>query len=50
MVIYRLRRRRSKVRRYGILANREDVEMTPLGEEDEDEDATVFDINEHSRS
>lgn len=46
----RLRRRKSKIRRYGIIASREDVEMTPLGDEDEDEDSTVFDINEHSRA
>lgn len=46
----RLRRRKSKIRRYGVIASREDVEMTPLGDEDEDEDSTVFDINEHSRA
>ncbi|XP_039277055.1 membrane protein FAM174A-like isoform X3 [Nilaparvata lugens] len=45
----RLRRGRRRVRKYGILASREDVEMTPLGEEDEDEDSTVFDINNHAR-
>ncbi|RZF33237.1 hypothetical protein LSTR_LSTR012998 [Laodelphax striatellus] len=45
----RLRRRRSRVRKYGVLTSREDVEMTPLGEEDEDEDSTVFDINNHAQ-
>jgi hypothetical protein len=32
------------VRKYGILASQEDVEMTPLGAEDEEEDATLFDM------
>ncbi|XP_075215100.1 membrane protein FAM174A [Lycorma delicatula] len=46
----RLRRRRCRVRKYGLLTNREDVEMTPLGEEEDDEDSTVFDINDHPHS
>uniref|UniRef100_A0A1B6EK71 Uncharacterized protein n=1 Tax=Cuerna arida TaxID=1464854 RepID=A0A1B6EK71_9HEMI len=41
----RLRRRNYKVRRYGVIASREDVEMTPLENEDDDEDSTVFDIS-----
>uniref|UniRef100_A0A1B6KF46 Uncharacterized protein n=1 Tax=Graphocephala atropunctata TaxID=36148 RepID=A0A1B6KF46_9HEMI len=48
----RLRRRNYKVRRYGVIASREDVEMTPLENEDDDEDSTVFDISmkTHTRS
>ncbi|KAG8326988.1 hypothetical protein J6590_029743 [Homalodisca vitripennis] len=47
-----LRRRNYKVRRYGVIASREDVEMTPLENEDDDEDSTVFDISmkTHTRS
>ncbi|XP_067001999.2 protein FAM174C [Anabrus simplex] len=45
----RLRRKKTTVRKYGILASREDVEMTPLGAEDEDEDTTLFDVNSHPR-
>jgi len=41
---FRLRRKKTAVRKYGILASQEDVEMTPLGAEDEEEDATLFDM------
>jgi hypothetical protein len=44
---FRLRRRKSIVRKYGILASRGDVEMTPLGLEDEDEDTTMFEMPSH---
>jgi hypothetical protein len=40
----RLRRKKTAVRKYGILASREDVELTPLGAEDEDEDTALFDM------
>lgn len=43
----RLRRKKSTVRKYGILASREDVEMTPLGAEDEEEDMTLFEMSSH---
>jgi hypothetical protein len=35
------------VRRYGILASRGDVEMTPLGLDDEEEDTTMFELSSH---
>jgi len=41
---FRLRRKKTAVRKYGILASREDVELTPLGAEDEDEDTALFDM------
>jgi len=40
----RLRRKKTAVRKYGVLASREDVELTPLGIEDEDEDMALFDM------
>jgi len=45
----RLRRKRSKSRKYGIIAKSGDVEMTPLEQDDEDDDMTVFEIpsNQH---
>ncbi|PNF35494.1 hypothetical protein B7P43_G04122 [Cryptotermes secundus] len=43
----RLRRRKSAVRKYGILASREDVELTPLGAEEEEEDTTLFEMSSH---
>jgi hypothetical protein len=42
---FRLRRKKTAVRKYGVLASREDVELTPLGAEDEDEDMALFDMN-----
>nr|CAD7459238.1 unnamed protein product [Timema tahoe] len=44
-----LRRKKTTVRKYGILASREDMEMTPLGAEEDDDDTTLFDVNNHSR-
>jgi hypothetical protein len=41
---FRLRRKKTSVRKYGVLASREDVELTPLGAEDEDEDMALFDM------
>lgn len=43
----RLRRKKTTVRKYGILASREDVEMTPLGADDDEEDMTLFDMSSH---
>ncbi|XP_046399016.1 membrane protein FAM174A-like [Ischnura elegans] len=43
----RLGRKKTKVKKYGILASREDVEMTPLGVDDDEEDNTIFDISSH---
>lgn len=40
----RLKRKKTTVRKYGVLANREDVEMTPLGAEDDEEESTLFDM------
>ncbi|KAJ9575884.1 hypothetical protein L9F63_007250 [Diploptera punctata] len=40
----RLKRKKTTVRKYGVLTNREDVEMTPLGAEDEEEESTLFDM------
>lgn len=47
----RLRRRKSKTRRYGVLNtnDRDNLEMTPLDQEDEDEDMTVFEVNGHRK-
>jgi hypothetical protein len=41
---FRLRHKKTAVRKYGVLASREDVELTPLGAEDEDEDMALFDM------
>lgn len=41
---FRLRRKKTAVRKYGVLASREDMELTPLGAEDEDEDMALFDM------
>lgn len=42
----RLRRRRNKSRKYGVITTRGDVEMEPLGHgDDDDEDYTVFEMN-----
>ncbi|XP_071444235.1 membrane protein FAM174A [Hetaerina americana] len=43
----RLGRKKTKVKKYGILASREDLEMTPLGVDDEEEDNTIFDLSSH---
>lgn len=45
----RLRRKRSKSRKYGIIAKRGDVEMTPLDQDDDDEEMTVFEAVNHTR-
>ncbi|XP_049963540.1 membrane protein FAM174A-like [Schistocerca serialis cubense] len=44
-----MRRKKTTVRKYGILTNREDVEMTPLGAEDDEEDTTLFDVSNQTR-
>jgi hypothetical protein len=48
---FRLRRRKSKTRKYGVLstAGQDNMEMTPLDQEEEDEDMTVFELNGHAR-
>lgn len=47
--LYRLRRKRTKSRKYGIIAqhgDQRDMEMEPLGDgNDDDEDYTVFEVN-----
>ncbi|KAL6031173.1 hypothetical protein STEG23_009095 [Scotinomys teguina] len=46
----RMRRRNRKTRRYGVLdTNIENMELTPLEQDDEDDDNTLFDAN-HPRS
>lgn len=45
----RLRRKRSKSRKYGIIAKSGDVEMTPLDQDDDDEEMTVFEAPNHTR-
>ena len=47
----RLRRRRSKTRRYGVLntSGQDNLEMTPLDQEDDEEDMTVFEVNGHRK-
>ena len=47
-LFFRLRRRRSKSRKYGIITQHDhgDVEMEPLGDgNDDDDDYTVFEMN-----
>ncbi|KAK2501153.1 hypothetical protein MC885_001981, partial [Smutsia gigantea] len=42
----RMRRRNRKTRRYGVLdTNIENMELTPLEQDDEDDDNTLFDAN-----
>ncbi|KAK7475128.1 hypothetical protein BaRGS_00033620 [Batillaria attramentaria] len=42
----RLRRKRNKSRKYGVISTHGDLEMEPLGQgDDEDEDYTVFEMN-----
>lgn len=46
----RLRRRNRKTRRYGVLdTNIENMELTPLEQEDEDDDTTLFDAHHPRR-
>lgn len=47
MLFHRLNKTRAQmVRKYGILAHRQDVEMRPLPlDEEDDEDTTVFDAS-----
>lgn len=41
----RLRMRRSKPKRYGVISTRgTDLEMTPLDQEDDEDDSTLFDV------
>ncbi|KAM6230308.1 membrane protein FAM174A isoform 1-T2 [Porphyrio hochstetteri] len=46
----RLRRRNRKTRRYGVLdTNIENMELTPLEQDDEEDDTTLFDANRPQR-
>ncbi|XP_066237999.1 membrane protein FAM174A isoform X2 [Saccopteryx leptura] len=46
----RMRRRNRKTRRYGVLdTNIENMELTPLEQDDEDDDTTLFDANHPRR-
>ncbi|GLH16533.1 Uncharacterized protein GBIM_20785 [Gryllus bimaculatus] len=45
--LIRLRRKKMRIRKYGLIANADDVEMTPLGADDDDEDTTLFDAHNH---
>ncbi|XP_059690217.1 membrane protein FAM174A [Gavia stellata] len=46
----RLRRRNRKTRRYGVLdANIENMELTPLEQDDDEDDTTLFDANHPRR-
>ncbi|XP_048187305.1 membrane protein FAM174A isoform X2 [Perognathus longimembris pacificus] len=46
----RMRRRNRKTRRYGVLdTNLENMELTPLEQDDEDDDNTLFDANHPRR-
>lgn len=46
----RMRRRNRKTRRYGVLdTNIENMELTPLEQDDDDEDNTLFDANHPRR-
>nr|KAF6489387.1 family with sequence similarity 174 member A [Molossus molossus] len=45
-----MRRRNRKTRRYGVLdTNIENMELTPLEQDDEDDDNTLFDANHPRR-
>lgn len=41
----RIRRRKSKTKKYGVITPASDMEMTPLDQDDDDEDMTVFEVN-----
>ncbi|XP_010830305.1 PREDICTED: membrane protein FAM174A, partial [Bison bison bison] len=46
----RMRRRNRKTRRYGVLdTNIENMELTPLEQDDEEDDNTLFDANHPRR-
>ncbi|PKU44715.1 hypothetical protein llap_4989 [Limosa lapponica baueri] len=46
-----LRRRNRKTRRYGVLdTNIENMELTPLEQDDDEDDTTLFDANHPRRS
>ncbi|GAB6032388.1 hypothetical protein CHUAL_011027 [Chamberlinius hualienensis] len=45
----RLRRKRSKTRKYGITGKNLDLEMTPLDQDDEEDDLTVFEAPKHNK-
>ncbi|OWF41622.1 membrane protein FAM174-like [Mizuhopecten yessoensis] len=47
---WRIRGRRSKSRKYGLITTRgSDLEMAPLDADDEDEDMTVFEMNDRHK-
>jgi hypothetical protein len=44
--MFRTRRRHSRTKRYGLLSTQDDnLEMAPLDADEDDDDLTVFDIN-----
>lgn len=47
----RLRRRKSKSRKYGVITSTSALEMEPLekGDDDDDEDTTLFDVHHHNK-
>nr|XP_022903902.1 membrane protein FAM174-like [Onthophagus taurus] len=51
MKMYRVRKgvtRPTHVRKYGVLAQRSDIEMEPLHLDDDEDDDTVFDVGAHA--
>ncbi|XP_060072150.1 membrane protein FAM174A-like [Ylistrum balloti] len=47
---WRIRGRRSKSRKYGLITTRgSDLEMAPLDADDEDDDLTVFEMNDRHK-
>lgn len=47
---FRLRRHNRKTRRYGVLdTNIENMELTPLEQDDDEDDTTLFDANHPRR-
>ena len=47
---FRIRRRKSRTKRYGvILKNDDNLEMAPLDQQDDDEDMTIFEMTDQRR-
>lgn len=48
IIVFSFGKRPTQVHRYGVVANREDLEMAPLDSDDgEEDDTTHFDISKH---
>lgn len=46
--LIRLKRKKTHIRKYGLLSNADDLEMAPLdADDDDDEDTTLFDAHNH---